>query len=335
MAIIIRSRSLTGLGPAGPAGVQGSQGPQGVQGNQGIAGPAGSISDYKNVWTASTVTVSAATEQAITLTNSTNELVWTGTGSLTVASTGSYLITLKAIWNPTASGSGYRILTMKKNGTLERSWYKNASVDTVSTYQNVAGLFYLTAGDVLTFFYLNSQGSGTITGIEVRASKIGSGPKGDAVWLNGSGAPSSGTGSVGNYYVNNTNGDYYEKTGSTTWTSRGNLKGATGAPGTIGATGASGATITRTTTSITGTTTKTANFAAAHGLSVGMAISLSGITTPSGNNESAYILTVPTTTSFTYTSVAGTTITTPASGAGVTVTAYYGYPSYTSLKTTS
>jgi hypothetical protein len=254
---------------------------------------------------------------------------------LTVASTGSYLITLKAIWNPTASGSGYRILTMKKNGTLERSWYKNASVDTVSTYQNVAGLFYLTAGDVLTFFYLNSQGSGTITGIEVRASKIGSGPKGDAVWLNGSGAPSSGTGSVGNYYVNNTNGDYYEKTGSTTWTSRGNLKGATGATGTIGATGASGATITRTTTSITGTTTKTANFAAAHGLSVGMAISLSGITTPSGNNESAYILTVPTTTSFTYTSVAGTTITTPASGAGVTVTAYYGYPSYTSLKTTS
>lgn len=152
MAIIIRSRSLTGLGPAGPAGAQGSQGPQGNQGSQGVAGPAGSISDYKNVWTASTVTVSATTEQAITLTNGTNELVWTGTNSLTVATTGSYLITLKAIWTPTASGSGYRILTMKKGGTTERSWYKNAAVDTVSTYQNVAGLFYLTAGNVLTFF---------------------------------------------------------------------------------------------------------------------------------------------------------------------------------------
>lgn len=335
MAIIIRSRSLTGLGPAGPAGAQGSQGPQGNQGSQGVAGPAGSISDYKNVWTASTVTVSATTEQAITLTNGTNELVWTGTNSLTVATTGSYLITLKAIWTPTASGSGYRILTMKKGGTTERSWYKNAAVDTVSTYQNVAGLFYLTAGNVLTFFYQNSQGNGTIDGIEVRASKIGSGPKGDAVWLNGSGAPSSGTGSVGNYYVNNTNGDYYEKTGSTTWTSRGNFKGATGSQGIQGIQGTAGGTLTRTTTSITGTTTKTANFAAAHGLSVGMAISLSGITTPAGNNESAYILTVPTTTSFTYTSAAGTTITSPASGAGVTVTAYYGYPSYTSLKTTS
>jgi hypothetical protein len=335
MAIIIRSRSLTGLGPAGPAGVQGSQGPQGNQGSQGVAGPAGSISDYKNVWTASTVTVSATTEQAITLTNGTNELVWTGTNSLTVATTGSYLITLKAIWTPTASGSGYRILTMKKGGTTERSWYKNAAVDTVSTYQNVAGLFYLTAGDVLTFFYQNSQGNGTITGIEVRASKIGSGPKGDAVWLNGAGAPGVGTGSNGNYYVNNSNGDYYYKSGGSWGTSLGNFKGATGSQGIQGIQGTAGGTLTKTTTSITGNTTKTANFAAAHGLSVGMAISLSGITTPAGCNENAYILTVPTTTSFTYTSAVSTAISSPASGAGVTVTAYYGYPSYTSLKTTS
>jgi hypothetical protein len=338
MAIIIRSRSLTGLGPIGPTGVQGNQGPQGVQGNQGAAGTAGSISDYKNVWTtASAVTVSAATEQAITLTNSTNELVWTGTGSLTVSATGSYLITLKAIWTPTASGSGYRILTMKKNGILERSWYKNAAVATVSTYQNVAGLFYLTANDVLTFFYLNSQGNGTITGIEVRASKIGSGPKGDAVWLNGSGAPSSGTGSVGNYYVNNANGDYYEKTGSTTWTSRGNLKGTTGSQGIPGIQGTAGATITRTPSAISGTTTKTATFAAAHGLSVGMAISLSGITTPTSANESGYITAVTTSSPYqiTYTKDGGLTGGSVTTLGSALVTAYYGYPSYTSLKTTS
>lgn len=47
----------------------------------------------------------------------------------------------------------------------------------------------------------------------------------------GFGAPSSGTGVVGDWYINRTNGDVYEKTGSTTWTVRSNFKGPTGEVG--------------------------------------------------------------------------------------------------------
>ncbi len=55
---------------------------------------------------------------------------------------------------------------------------------------------------------------------------VGSGPPGSpgddgTVWYNGSSAPSAGLGVVGDYYVNNTTGEYYEKTGATTWTLRG------------------------------------------------------------------------------------------------------------------
>lgn len=55
------------------------------------------------------------------------------------------------------------------------------------------------------------------------------GPAGDdgATWHNGSGAPAGALGVVGDYYLNNDNGDYYEKTGASTWTLRGNLTGPT------------------------------------------------------------------------------------------------------------
>ena len=60
--------------------------------------------------------------------------------------------------------------------------------------------------------------------------------------LQGSGAPSSGTGNVGDTYINTTNGDIYSKTGATTWTVTGGLAGPIGATGPTGATGSTGAT---------------------------------------------------------------------------------------------
>lgn len=53
-------------------------------------------------------------------------------------------------------------------------------------------------------------------------------------WHNGSGSPSGALGVVGDYYLNNDNGDYYEKTGSSTWTLRGNLEGPQGPQGPSG-----------------------------------------------------------------------------------------------------
>ena len=63
-------------------------------------------------------------------------------------------------------------------------------------------------------------------------------------WWTGSGAPAGATGAVGDFYLDSANGDYYEKTGSSAWTLRGNLKGpqgATGAQGPQGPQGVSGA----------------------------------------------------------------------------------------------
>ena len=52
-------------------------------------------------------------------------------------------------------------------------------------------------------------------------------------WFTGSGAPAGGlSGSaVGDWYLDSASGDFYEKTGSSAWTVRGNLKGATGPAG--------------------------------------------------------------------------------------------------------
>lgn len=60
-------------------------------------------------------------------------------------------------------------------------------------------------------------------------------------WFAASGAPTSGVGIVGDWYLNTLNGDFYEKTGASTWTLRGNLKGPTGATGSTGSAGAPGA----------------------------------------------------------------------------------------------
>lgn len=74
------------------------------------------------------------------------------------------------------------------------------------------------------------------------------GPTGAAgeKWFTGAGAPAGGlSGSVvGDWYLDSTNGDYYEKTGTSAWTLRGNLKGATGATGATGAAGGTGAVVT-------------------------------------------------------------------------------------------
>jgi len=60
-------------------------------------------------------------------------------------------------------------------------------------------------------------------------------------FLQGVGAPNNGDGEVGDSYLNSSNGDLYLKTGATTWTYTGSLKGATGSTGATGATGSAGA----------------------------------------------------------------------------------------------
>jgi hypothetical protein len=73
----------------------------------------------------------------------------------------------------------------------------------------------------------------------------GTGPQGPAgpagtpgeKWYTGAGAPPGATGIVGDFYIDTSNGNYYEKTATTTWTIVGSLTGPQGPPGpTIDAT---------------------------------------------------------------------------------------------------
>jgi hypothetical protein len=67
----------------------------------------------------------------------------------------------------------------------------------------------------------------------------GGGEGGGEGWFSGTGAPSGALGTLGDWYINDANGDFYEKTGATTWTLRGNLQGPQGAQGVQGPPGPS------------------------------------------------------------------------------------------------
>ncbi len=62
---------------------------------------------------------------------------------------------------------------------------------------------------------------------------------GGSVWYNGTGAPSSGLGANGDYYLDNATGNVYAKSGGA-WSIVANIKGPTGATGSTGATGPAG-----------------------------------------------------------------------------------------------
>src|ERR1035437_6488503 len=57
-----------------------------------------------------------------------------------------------------------------------------------------------------------------------------------SVWLNGSGAPATNLGIIGDYYLNNTTGQYYQKTVSGWGSPIGTFTGANGSNGTNGTT---------------------------------------------------------------------------------------------------
>lgn len=59
-------------------------------------------------------------------------------------------------------------------------------------------------------------------------------------WYSGTGAPAGGLYLVGDWYLDDANGDVYEKTGASAWTLRDNITGPTGADGAPGADGADG-----------------------------------------------------------------------------------------------
>lgn len=85
-----------------------------------------------------------------------------------------------------------------------------------------------------------AQGSkGDVGAQGVKGDKGDSGNPGSKIH-NITGTPSTSMGIIGDWAINITNGDVFEKTSSTTWTNRGNIKGPQGLQGAQGPKGDSG-----------------------------------------------------------------------------------------------
>jgi len=103
-----------------------------------------------------------------------------------------------------------------------------------SVYDGEAGGFNFLAYDTSDLYIKNSATSGDWS----PAIPFGKGDKG-ATWHNGSGVPASGLGATEDYYINNDNKDYYEKTNTATWVLIGSFSGVDGSDGSDGVDGSS------------------------------------------------------------------------------------------------
>lgn len=84
------------------------------------------------------------------------------------------------------------------------------------------------------------QGVQGLQGIQGIQGVTGAAGANGALWFTSAGAPSAGLGNIGDFFLDSTSANFYSKTGASTWTLQGNIKGATGATGATGAQGIQG-----------------------------------------------------------------------------------------------
>lgn len=122
-------------------------------------------------------------------------------------------------------------------GPILGDWYLDTNTGDV--YEKTGGTVWTLRGNIK-----GPKGDAGPTGAQgIQGPQGPTGPQGAAEgWYSGLGAPATGTGNVGDWYLDVTTGNVYEKTAASVWTSRGNIKGATGATGSQGPQGAQGAT---------------------------------------------------------------------------------------------
>lgn len=115
---------------------------------------------------------------------------------------------------------------VRAEGVDGSKWFASGSVPSGSL--GVVGDFHLHTGDG-SIREKTGPSTWTLRG-NIRGPE---GPPGSR-WYTGSGAPSTGLGIVGDFYLDSATGNFYEKTGTSTWTLRGNIRGPAGADGPAG-----------------------------------------------------------------------------------------------------
>jgi len=209
------------IGPTGPQGPAGSTGPIGPTGPTGPTGPQGTAGTPGEQWFTQAGAPSGATGVV-------------GDWSLDSSNGDYYEKTGSSTWTLRGNLKGPQG-NAGSAGTPGEKWFTQSGAPSGAT--GIVGDWSLDSsnGD-----YYEKTGSSTWT---LRGNLKG--PQGNAgtagaageKWFTQSGAPSGATGAIGDWSLDSANGDYYEKTGASTWTLRGNLKGPQGAAGTNGTPG--------------------------------------------------------------------------------------------------
>jgi len=234
-------------GPTGPAGADGALGPQGIQGakgdkgdagGQGVQGPIGTTGAKGDKGDPGATgaqgpqgnTGAAGVDGAQGPQGIKGDTGATGaTGSQGPTGTQGPQGVKGDIGTPGTPGTA---------GTPGEKWFSGTGAPSGAI--GIVGDWYLNDanGDV----YEKTGASAwtardNLTGPQGIQGTAGTAGAAGAKWLTGTSAPAAGTGAVGDWYINTTTSDIYEKTGSSTWTARGNLKGAQGTTGTAGTAG--------------------------------------------------------------------------------------------------
>jgi hypothetical protein len=187
-------------GPQGPQGIQGSQGPIGNTGSQGIQGPTGNTGS----------------------TGAPGEKWFSGTG-VPAGATG-----IVGDWYLNDANGDVYEKTGASAWTLRDNLTGPQGPQGIQGIQGIQGV----KGDTGNTGATGSQGPIGNTGSQGPQGIQGpTGATGQAeAWYSGSSAPPAGTGVIGDWYLNTGTGDVHEKTGASTWTLRGNIRGPSGVP---------------------------------------------------------------------------------------------------------
>ena len=192
-------------GSQGPKGDTGNQGPQGIQGTQGNVGPQGAagsgVTMKGSVATSGNLPPSGNTQGDAYIVQSDDSL-WLWNGSTWISG--------GSIQGPPGA-----------TGATGSQGPTGATGNTGS--QGPQG----------------NPGTQGPQGIQGNTGNTGASGAPGALWRSGAGAPAGALGIVGDWYLNDSNGDVYEKTGASTYTLRDNLTGPQGIQGTQGPVGPS------------------------------------------------------------------------------------------------
>jgi hypothetical protein len=222
---------IVAAGNVGPPGPEGPEGPKGNQGQEGPVGPTGppgaANSFYASEWTWTTKTADAATNGQVGI----NATSWEATTQINInekrADNTDVTMVFDKFIDPAPTPGDQIVLQQKTDSTRWAKYQVLADGVDQGTWWSwsvefVEGGGILPNGNAATSVALISAGA------QVEE------------WLGGNGAPANSLGKIGDWYLNHTNGDVYEKTESTVWTLRGNIKGPTGSQGPQGVQGPQG-----------------------------------------------------------------------------------------------